>query len=517
MSTKPPVLATLRAVSMSGLKLERIEKSFAGIPALKPLDLELEQGQVLGLVGENGAGKSTLIRILSGVYPPNSGRILWRGRVVRLGSPRAALELGIATIHQELASFGSLTVAENLLLGQRWPRYSWGGVNWSHLYSQAQATLAGFEIEVSPERLFRELSAAQQQEIAIARALSRGARLLILDEPTASLSEREAAQLLRKLIQLRNAGAAILYVSHRLGEVLEITDRIAVLRDGALIANYPTRGASLNQLVQDMVGRPLEQVYPHTRSSHRGEVLLALDGASRHGLFQEITLRLHAGEIVGLAGLIGSGRSEVARAIFGLYPLDRGSMSLLGTPWQPAHPLQALAHGLVYVPEERKRQGFVADHSLRDSVSIGFSDLVSRRGIIPAAQEENRVSRVLHAYNVRFHDPDQPMASLSGGNQQKALLGRWLDRDPHVIILDEPTRGVDVGAKAEIHSLIDRLAGQGKGILLISSDLPEILGMSDRVLVLHRGRISAELTAPAINQENILRAASGLEIAGLSS
>lgn len=494
------------------LKLEGVRKSYGGVPALKPCTLSMAGGEVLGLVGENGAGKSTLIKILSGVCAPDEGRIEWLGEPRVFPSPRDALGAGIATIHQELAFFGHLTVAENLLLGDSWPRRSWGGVAWPRVYARAREQLGEFQIDVAPEKLFRELSAAQRQEVAIARALSRRARLMILDEPTASLSEREVEQLFARLQRLREAGVAILYVSHRLDEILQLTDRIAVLRDGELIDCYPTSQATLQRVVRDMVGRPLDQVYPHTRREP-GQVLLEVEKAGREGMFEDISFHVRAGEIVGLAGLVGCGRSELARAIFGLYALQSGSMRLAGRDWRPASPHDSLRAGLVYVPEERKRQGFVLDHSVSDSISIGFSDLLARCGLIPRRAEHQRVLGVLRIYAVRTASVDRPIGTLSGGNQQKSLLGRWIDRDPVVMILDEPTRGVDVGAKAEIHSLMDRLASQGKAVLLISSDLPEVLGLSDRVLVLHRGRIAAELRGRELTQQNVILAASGLAVA----
>jgi rhamnose transport system ATP-binding protein len=497
-------------VSPCLLQLEGICKSFGGVPALKPLVLALQAGEVLGLIGENGAGKSTLIKILSGVYQPDDGVIRWQGADVRFPTPHHALQTGIATIHQELAFFGSLTVAENLLMGERWPRRPWGGVHWDRLFNEAAETLARFQVQIPPEKLFRELSSAQRQEIAIARALSRQSRLIILDEPTASLSEQEVERLLGHLSSLRQTGAGIIYVSHRLDEILHVTDRIAVLRDGALVAAYPTAEADVHRLVRDMVGRPLDQVYPHARQAELGPVLLEVERVTCPGLFTDVSFQVRAGEVVGLAGLVGSGRSELARAIFGLYPVSAGTMRLRGELWSPRNPNQALAAGLIYVPEERKRQGFVLEHSLGDSIAIGFSDLLARLGRVPAQAEAARVQGVLKAYGVRARDRHQAISTLSGGNQQKSLLGRWLDRDPEIIILDEPTRGVDVGAKADIHALIDRLAGRGKAVLLISSDLPEVLGMSDRVLVMHRGRMAAELSGDAKSQEHVLRAASGL-------
>jgi len=492
------------------LKLEAVEKSFSGVRALKPLDLELAAGEVLGLVGENGAGKSTLIKLLSGVERPDAGVLLWQGQRVSFDSPRAALAAGIATIHQELSCFDTLSVAENLLLGEPWPRRPWGGVDWDRLCAEAKRQLAQVGLDVSPRSSFGELSAARKQEVAIARALSRRARLLVLDEPTASLSEPEVQRLFAHLARLRTAGVAILYVSHRLDEIMSLTDRVAVLRDGQLVGLYPTSEADLNRLVRDMVGRPLDQVYPHTRSGVLGAPLLELDGVSRKPMFRDISLRVHAGEIVGLAGLVGAGRSELARAIFGLYPITSGVLRLRGETWAGRSPEHALDAGLVYVPEERKRQGLVLDHSVGQSISIGFSDLLARWGLIPNQTENARIKQAMSSFGVRATGPEQSVGTLSGGNQQKALLARWLEREPEVVLLDEPTRGVDVAAKAEIHAWIDRLAAQGKAVLMISSDLPEVLGMSDRVLVMCQGAISTELRGAEMTQHNVILAASGL-------
>jgi ABC-type sugar transport system ATPase subunit len=492
------------------LRLDGVEKSFAGVRALKPVGLELAAGEVLGMIGENGAGKSTLIKLLSGVHRPDHGVIIWQGSPVQFNSPHDALSAGIATIHQELACFGPLTVAENMLLAEAWPRRAWGGTDWQRLFAEARRHLAGFDLQISPRCFFNELSSAQKQEVAIARALSREARLLILDEPSASLSEPEVARLFGLLQRLRSAGVAILYVSHRLDEIMKLTDRVAVLRDGELVAQYRTRDTNVQRLVRDMVGRPLDQVYPHTRSKRPGAALLELQAVSRADMFREVSFKLHGGEIVGLTGLVGAGRSELARAIFGLYPLESGQMRLCGKAWAPSGAHQAIQAGLVYVPEERKRQGLVAEHSVGESISIGFSDLLARWGIIPGGAETRRVGEAMGKFGIRATGPEQPVGTLSGGNQQKSLLARWLEREPGVILLDEPTRGVDVGAKAEIHALIDRLAGQGKAVLMISSDLPEILGMCDRVLVMCDGAIAAEFQDAAMTQENIILAASGL-------
>jgi rhamnose transport system ATP-binding protein len=493
------------------LSLHGIQKSFGGIRALRPLDLELRAGEILGLVGENGAGKSTLIKLLSGVYRPDAGRVVWRGRTAGFASPHDALAAGIATIHQELEYFGRLSVAENMLLAERWPRRWWGGVDWPRLHQAARSRLAAFELEIPSDALFDSLSAAERQEVAIATALAREARLLILDEPTASLSEHEAERLFARLKRLHAQGVTIVYVSHRLDEVFRNTSRIAVLRDGALVGLHATSDTSPAAIVAEMVGRPLEQVYPHTRGSAPGEPLLELEGVTCDGLFRDVSLSVRAGEIVGLAGLVGAGRSELARAIFGLYPLDGGRMRLRGREWRPRSPRDALAQGLVYLPEERKRQGLVLDHSVRESISIGFLDRLARFGLVDRRRERSSVAELLRAYDVRTATDRQPVGTLSGGNQQKALLARWLRGDPHVLLLDEPTRGIDVGAKVQIHALVDGLAASGKAVLYISSDLAELVGMSDRVLVLNRGTIVAELAGDELTEHNVLLAASGLE------
>jgi rhamnose transport system ATP-binding protein len=492
------------------VELRHVAKSFGGVQAVKGIDLAIDAGQIVGLVGENGAGKSTVIKLLSGVYAPDHGMITIGGRDVRFASPRDALKAGVTTIQQELTCFAQLSIAENLLMGEAWPRRRWGGVDWPALYAEAGRRLTDFGLSLETHRTLSELTAAEKQEIAIAGALARRARLVILDEPTASLTEPEVNRLFTHLRRLRDQGVTILYVSHRLDEIFELTDRIVVLRDGSLVATHSTREVDARRLVHDMVGRPLEQVYPRTRSDSVGATLLELDSVSRTGMFRNVSVAVHAGEIVGLAGLVGAGRSELARAIYGLYGIDDGKMQLCGRPWRPAHPRESLRAGLVYVPEERKRQGLVLEHSLAEAIGIGFSDQLSRFGMIRPRAQRRRVSEAIGRYDIRAADAGQAIVTLSGGNQQKALLARWLEREPQVIILDEPTRGVDVGAKSQIHALVDGLAAQGKGILFISSDLGEVVGMSDRILVMNRGTIETELGGNEMTAHNVILAASGL-------
>ena len=506
---------------MSLLTLNGITKSFAGVPALRNVSCKLDAGEVVGLIGENGAGKSTLIKILAGVHQADSGDLIWQESRIAFANPVDALRSGVATIHQELAYFENLTVAENLMLGEEWPRRSWGATDWRALNIEAQRRLSACELNLNPGALFHTLSPAQRQEVAIARSLAQDAKLLILDEPTASLTEPEVKRLFSHLERLRARNIALLYVSHRLDEILRLTNRVIVLRDGQLVAEYPTSEANVPRMVRDMVGRDLStDRHALAQSSHTdnalkippcktAEPIFQVQNLTREPLFRDISFSLNAGEILGFAALVGAGRSELARALYGLYSPTAGSMSLDGQPFAPDHPAEARERGLVYIPEERKRQGLVLDHPTSSAISIGFLKSLSRFGLIRPGVESSRVQTAIDHFNIKATDPELPIKTLSGGNQQKALLARWLETDPRLVILDEPTRGVDVGAKAEIHTLIRKLAGQSRGIILISSDLPEILALSNRILVLRSGRIAAEFSAAEATQERVLMAASG--------
>jgi rhamnose transport system ATP-binding protein len=489
------------------LQLKGVTKEFTGTRALADVSLELNTGEIVGLIGENGAGKSTLIKILAGVHRPDEGTILWQGRGIHFRNPHTAIAAGVATIHQELAYFEKLTVAENLLMGEAWPRLGWGGIDWKRLNQLASERLAACELQIDPHAIIQSLSPAQRQEIAIARALSQKAKLLILDEPTASLTEPEVERLVSHLTRLKKH-LAILYVSHRLDEIMTLTDRVVVLRDGKLAAEYSTSEASIERMVRDMVGR---QIAGFTRRvpEPRGELVFRARELSRSPLFDKINLEVHAGEVVGLAGLVGAGRSEFARAIFGLYQATSGSMQLRQKSFAPRNPSRARALGVAYLPEERKRQGFVLDHSLRSAISISLLDRISRIGWIAGSREDEIVSDAIGKFRIKAQTTTQPIGTLSGGNQQKALLARCVETDPQFLILDEPTRGVDIGAKVEIHNLISQAARDRKAILLISSDLPELLALSDRIVILHRGKMAGEFAGNEATQEKVLLAASG--------
>lgn len=481
---------------------------------MREVSFYLQAGEQLGLIGENGAGKSTLIKLLSGVHRPDSGEMLWQGRPAAFQNPLQAMQAGIATIHQELFYFEKLTVAENLLMGDPWPRRSWGAVAWPELYAEAARRLEVCGLNLDPATPFHRLSTAQRQELAIARSLAKDSKLLILDEPTASLTQPEVARLGKHLERLRARGVAMIYVSHRLEEILQFTERVCVLRDGVLVTQYRTRETDIPAMVRAMVGRELirsEHKVTRTVSDSKAELLLEVRDLACEPYFREISFTVAPGEILGLGGLVGAGRSKLARAIFGMHRPTSGTMTLAGEKYCPGHPAEAIDRGVVYIPEERKRQGFVLQHSIASAISIGFRKKISSLGWIHRQRESGTVANLVSIFGIRIRSVRQPVGTLSGGNQQKALLARSLQTPPRLAILDEPTRGVDVGAKAEIQKFIQQLAARGTAILLISSDLPELIAVSSRILVLHHGRVTSCFDSASATQEQVLLAASGLK------
>ena len=489
------------------LRLENISKSFAGVHALRDVSFEVYGGEVHALVGENGAGKSTLIKVLAGVHRSDTGQLYVDGTVSEIGTPSAAQAHGVAVIYQEPTLFPDLSVAENVLM-RRQPIDRLHRIRWQDVNSSVQRILDNLGVSFRARDRVRGLSIADQQMVEVAKALSMNARVLIMDEPTAALTPREVRELFAIVERLRAGGAAIVFISHRLDEVLEIANRITVLRDGQQVATMLRAEATAEKLVQQMVGRPLSVLF------ERGERLvgdpcLEVRGLSRGRVFQDIDLEVRHGEIVGLAGLVGAGRTEVARAIFGIDHPDRGSVSLEGRALAIRSARQAVRLGLAYVPEDRGTYGLVAPMSIQHNVTLTILREVSAAGWVRDTREKTVTGEYQARLRIRMSGPRQLVRELSGGNQQKVVLAKWLATRPKVLILDEPTRGIDVGAKAEVHRLMGELAGQGLAILMISSELPEVLAMSDRILVMRSGRIAGRFTRDEATQEKIMAAAAG--------
>ena len=502
-------------MAASLLQLRGITKRFPGVLALDGVDFALTAGEVHALVGENGAGKSTLIKIISGVHQPDAGRIDYLGTPVTFPTPRAAADRGITVIYQEVALFPDLTVLENLYVGAypRRPllRHSGRGrrVDWMAMRARAQDVAASLGVKLDLEAPVHRLSAAQQQLVEIARALLRDARVIIMDEPTGPLTQQDAARLFSLIRQLRARGVGIIYISHRLEEIFEVADRVTVLRDGRRIVAMPVGETTREMLIHHMVGRTLDTLYPHT-ATQAGPPVLEVEGLGTSGALTDVSFALRRGEILGLAGLVGSGRTTLARAIFGIVPPERGRIRLDGVDARIAHAGRARELGIAYVPEERQRQGLVLPFSVSENLSLVILRRLSRLGFINHDSERIVAHDVVRRLDIRTPGIGVPAATLSGGNQQKVVVGKWLAAEPRVLIMDEPTRGVDVGAKAEIHRLMSALAGRGLAILLISSELPELLGMSDRIMVMHRGRIAGELSRGQATQEKIMAMATGV-------
>ncbi|MDW8060752.1 MAG: sugar ABC transporter ATP-binding protein [Thermomicrobium sp.] len=496
-------------MSVPVLEARDISKRFPGVVALEGVTLRVYPGEIHAVVGENGAGKSTLMKILSGVHQPDEGELLLDGRPVRFADPRQALAHGIGIIYQELSVVDTLSVGENIFLGRLPQRVGVPGVvDWHRLWRDAAQVLERVGAPVDPHQQVRELSVAQKQLVEIARVLSQDVRVLILDEPTSSLSLQETARLFEILRGLRAQGVAIIYISHRLEEVFAIADRVTVLRDGRVVGTQPIGEATREGLIRMMVGRDLSAYYGTVRSSP-GPARLEVRQLSRAGVLRDVSLTVRAGEIVGLAGLVGAGRTELARCLFGVDPIDAGEIRVDGQRVTIRNPQDAVRHGIVLVPEDRKLQALVLILTVRENIALPVLPRLARFGFLSRRREEELAQGFVERLRIRTPSLEQRVLNLSGGNQQKVVLARALATNPKVLILDEPTRGIDVGAKAEVHTLIAELAEAGMAILLISSELPEVLSMSHRVLVMSGGRLVAEFPREEASEERVLAAATG--------
>jgi ribose transport system ATP-binding protein len=489
------------------LEMRGIGKSFPGVVALDGVDLTLQAGEVHVLLGENGAGKSTLIKILSGAYRRDRGQILLNGRAAGIDHPRDALALGIRVIYQELNLVPHLSVAENIFLGAIPTR--WGGViDWHALNHRAAQLLADLGLEISPDTAVHRLGLAQRQLVEIAKALSRPASVLVMDEPTSALTSREVDQLFALIERLIARDVAIVYITHRLDEVYRIGHRVTVLRDGRHVATSLLAEVTVAELVRLMANRDVGAHFPRVRTAPGAE-LLRVEGLCRHGALDGVSFSLHAGEVLGLGGLLGAGRTEVARVLAGVDRADSGRLLVEGREVTFGTPAQAIAHRIGLLPEDRKAQGFVGGFTIARNIALPHGRRLAPRGFVRAGSEAAMAQPLVNDLRIKG-TATQPVRLLSGGNQQKVVLGKWLAGDARIFIFDEPTRGVDVGAKVEIYQLMNRLTAAGAGILMISSELPELLGMSDRILVMRQGRIQAEFEAAAATQERVLSAALGL-------
>lgn len=481
------------------VRAEGVVKRFPGVLALSGVDFELQPSEVHCLVGENGAGKSTLIKVLSGFYPPDEGVVLVDGKPLA-PSTTAAKAAGIATIHQEHNLVPFLSVAENVMLGEWSDRF--GLVSQAMVREKARRALERVAPRISLSQPAQSLSAADGQLVEVARALAQDARVVIMDEPTTALADQDVERLFDLVRKLRDGGLALLYVSHKMEEIFELADRVTVLRDGATVASDEVSQFDTSKLVKLMVGEDVEM---YSASEHEaGEVVLEARNISRQGVLSDVNIELRAGEILGLAGLVGAGRSELARCLFGADPIDAGEVYVDGERITLRNPYDAIQAGIGLVPEERKQQAIVGGMSVRENISLSLLDRIASYGVVRRTEEANLADRYIKDLDVRTPTMESPIGGLSGGNQQKAIIARWLAREPRVLILDEPTKGIDVGAKAEIHRLIEKLARSGVAVLLISSELPELLALADRIAVMRAGQLVATLDGEEADKESVM-------------
>jgi len=489
------------------LQLNGIEKSFPGVKALKGASLNVRAGRVMALVGENGAGKSTMMKVLTGIYQFDAGSLHWLGQETRFNGPKASQEAGIGIIHQELNLIPQLTVAENIFLGREFVN-RFGRIQWTRMYAEADALLKRLNLRFNSHKLVGDLSIGDQQMVEIAKVLSFESQVIIMDEPTDALTDTETLSLFHVINELKAQGCGIVYISHRMKEIFEICDDVTVFRDGQFIAERAVSDLSEEQLIEMMVGRKLEDQYPHLDQSP-GEIRLQVEKLCGSGV-EDVSFTLRKGEILGISGLMGAGRTELMKVLYGALPRRSGSVTLNGRTVTVRSPQEGLASGIVYISEDRKRDGLVLGMSVKENMSLTALRYFSHAGgNLKHAEEQLAVGDFIRLFNVKTPSMMQPIGLLSGGNQQKVAIARGLMTRPDVLILDEPTRGVDVGAKKEIYQLINQFKAEGLSIILVSSEMPEVLGMSDRILVMHEGHISGEFSREQATQESLMAAAVG--------
>ena len=489
------------------LHMENISKSFPGVNALSNVNLAVRRATIHALMGENGAGKSTLMKILDGMYMPDRGQIIFEGQIVTVDTTQTALKLGISMIHQELSPIPYMSVAENIFLGRE-PLARFGMIDKRKMNADTKALLNRLQIDINPTTLMKDLSVANTQMVEIAKAISYDSRLIIMDEPTSAITEREVAHLFSMIRSLKAKGVSIIYITHKMDEVFQIADDITVLRDGKHIATVPASETNRDHLITMMVGRELTEMFPKEYAPI-GEIVLSVRNLTRDGIVQDVSFDLRRGEILGIAGLMGAGRTEVIEGIFGIHKLDSGEIIIKNKKVQINSPADAIKHGLALLTEDRKLKGILGVLPVRDNMMIASLSNYERRGFLDRRRIEEICAQEKNRLDIKTPSMDQLIKLLSGGNQQKVLVSRWLLTSPDIFILDEPTRGIDVGTKAEIHRLMSKLAQDGKAIIMISSELPEILGMSDRILVMHEGKVGGIFARKDATQKSIMEAATG--------
>lgn len=489
------------------VKMKGITKSFGTNSVLRGVDITLRSGEIHALMGENGAGKSTLMNILTGLHKYDAGEILINNKNTVYQNPKEAEEHGVSFIHQEMNTWPQMTVVENLFIGKE-IRNKFGWLNTKEMEKRAKAVFEDLGIQLDLHLEVQTLSVGQQQMIEIAKALMTNAQVLIMDEPTAALTEREIEMLFKIIMNLKQKGVAIIYISHRMEEIFKISDCITVMRDGVSIDTTKTKSTTVDEVVKKMVGRDLEDYYPEKESKIR-EVLFEARQLSRSGVFNDISFTVRQGEIVGFSGLMGSGRTEIMRAIFGIDELDNGEILLEKKALKIKRPSDAIDKGIGFLTENRKDEGLILDYSIKENISLPSIDGFKKRGLIDTTAEKDFVQLLMKRLNVKAQNAELAVSNLSGGNQQKVVLAKWIGIGSKVLILDEPTRGVDVGAKREIYQLMNELAARGVAIIMVSSDLPEVLGVSDRIIVVHEGNIAGELNKAEATEEKIMSLATG--------